>query len=433
MKMKKLDEDMNNWNGNFPPQTFADSVCHLIGSLGNVGVVDTDEGLVVFDIGTKGQERYIYREIRKFSKKPVKYIIYSHGHFDHAFGYAPIIKEIKRKGWDMPEVIAHENLPRRFEKYRILDKYHSWLNARQMAPMLADNIRGIMVSAHETLDPTILLHGNESHYEFKLGQYTFEIYHNKGETDDSLWMWLPEKKVLFSGELVSNPTFPNAGNPNKVQRYPKQWAIAMEKMMEKNADYLLPGHGQLVEGKDDVKEILSIRAEVMHFIHDEVVKRMNEGKYFEQIYHELLEIRPEKFKNHKFLSDSYGCYRFVIHCAYRLYHGWYNTGNPTDLFPSKSVDIANEFITLIDEKEFVKRANKLFDEGKIQLALHLLEVVIKSSEVKSEDTLLEACILKKKIFSQMADEEINHMARNAYIYGTVQMKKKIEQLKAQSN
>jgi len=49
--MKKLEEDMNNWNGNFPPKTFADGICHLIGSLGNVGVVDTDDGLVVFDIG----------------------------------------------------------------------------------------------------------------------------------------------------------------------------------------------------------------------------------------------------------------------------------------------------------------------------------------------------------------------------------------------
>jgi alkyl sulfatase BDS1-like metallo-beta-lactamase superfamily hydrolase len=434
MKMKKLEEDMNNWNGDFPPKTFADGTCLLIGTLGNVGVVDTVDGLVVFDIGGNGQERYIYRELRKFSKKPVKYIIYSHGHFDHAFGYAPIIKEIKRKGWGMPEVIAHENLPRRFEKYRILDKYHTWLNLRQMAPKIADKVGDrLLVSAHETLDPTIILRGNESSYKFKLGQYTFEIYHDKGETDDSLWMWLPEKKVLFSGELVSNPTFPNAGNPNKVQRYPKQWAIAMDKMIEKNADYLLPGHGQLVEGKDDVREIISIRAEVMHFIHDEVVKRMNEGKYFEQIYHELLEIRPEKFKNHRFLSDSYGDYRFVIHCAYRLYHGWYNTGNPTDLFPAKSVDIANEFITLIDESEFVNRANKLFDEGKIQLALHLLDVVIKSSEVKSEDTLLNAYILKEKILSQMAEEEVNHMARNAYIYGTIQMRKKIEQLKTKSN
>jgi len=432
--MKKLEEDMNNWNGNFPSKKFAND-CYIIGAQGNVGVVDTNEGLVVFDLGINMKERHIYRDLRKFSKKPVKYIIYSHGHFDHCFGYASIIKEIKRKGWEMPEVIAHENLPRRFEKYRILDKYHIWLNLRQFIPTMADKAvkDGIGPSAHETLDPTILLHGNECSYKFKLGQYTFEIYHDKGETDDSLWMWLPEKKVLFSGELVSNSTFPNAGNPNKVQRYPKQWAIAMEKMMEKNADYLLPGHGQLVEGKDDVKEILSIRAEVMHFIHDEVVKRLNEGKYFEQIYHELLEIQPEKFKNHRFLTDSYGCYRFVIHCAYRLYHGWYNTGNPTDLFPAKSVDIANEFITLINETEFVKRANKLFNEGKLQLALHILDVVIKASDIKSEDTLLEACILKEKILSQIAEEEYNFMAKNAYLYGTVQMRKKIEQMKAKSN
>ena len=40
----------------------------------------------------------------------------------------------------------------------------------------------------------------------------------------------------------------------------------------------------------------------MHFVHDEVVKRLNEGKGFEENYHEMLEIYPEKFKNHKYLS-----------------------------------------------------------------------------------------------------------------------------------
>ena len=48
-------------------------------------------------------------------------------------------------------------------------------------------------------------------------------------------------------------------------------------------------------------------------------------------------------------------------------------------------------------------------------------------------TLIEAYILKEKILSLMAEEEVNHMARNAYIYGTIQMKNKIEQIKAKSD
>ena len=424
--MNTTEEDMSLWMGMFPNQTFADGVCHIIGSLGNVGIVDTDEGLVVFDIGTRQMGPRIFKEFREFTDKPIKYIIYSHGHFDHCFGYAKFIEEIKEKGWEMPEVIAHENLPRRFEKYRMLHGYHNWLNRMQFASRENQAQEG-MVTAYDTLDPTIVLHGDES-YTFKLGKYTFEIYHDMGETDDSLWMWFPEKKVLFTGELVSNPTFPNVGNPNKVQRYPKHWAIAMEKMMEKNAEYLLPGHGMLIEGKEEVKSALSIRREVMHFVHDEVVKRMNEGKWFEQIFHEMVEIQPDKFKHHKYLTPSYGCYRFAIHCVYRLYHGWYNTGNPTDLFPSKSDEIAKEFLKIADETKFIEQAKRLYEDGKIQLALHVVDVVIKGA-TSENDTLLEAYTLKKKLIKIKKDEEPSYIAKNSYNTGFNQLKRKIKELR----
>ncbi|GAH23476.1 unnamed protein product, partial [marine sediment metagenome] len=107
-------------------------------------------------------------------------------------------------------------------------------------------------SAHETLDPTIIMDGNKAEYSFKLGDCTFNIYHDKGETDDSIWLWVPEKRLICAGDLMVS-SFPNVGNPYKVQRYPKQWAIAMEKMMEKNAEYLIPGHGPLIKGKGRIQ------------------------------------------------------------------------------------------------------------------------------------------------------------------------------------
>ncbi|GAH90883.1 unnamed protein product, partial [marine sediment metagenome] len=67
----------------------------------------------------------------------------------------------------------------------------------------------------------------------------------------------------------------------------------------------------------NLKDVLSITAEAMRFVHDEVVKRLNEGKWFEQIYYEMLEIFPEKFKKHNALIPIYGCYRFAIHATYR--------------------------------------------------------------------------------------------------------------------
>ncbi|MHA1726955.1 MAG: alkyl sulfatase dimerization domain-containing protein [Promethearchaeota archaeon] len=422
-------KDMNDFFGLFPPKSFADGKCYIIGAFGNVGAVETNDGLVLVDVAPRQYHKRIFTALRKFSTKPVKYIIYSHGHFDHCFGYVSIIKEAEEKGWDRPDVIAHENILRRFEKYRRLEKYHVWLNSQQFSSIGLKTQKN-PVSARETLNPTIVLKGNDAHHEFTLGNTTFEVFHDKGETDDSLWVWVPDKKTIFAGDLVINPSFPNIGNPNKVQRYPHDWAIAMEKMLEKDAEFIVPGHGKLIEGKKNVKEALSIRAEAMHFIHDEVVKRLNEGKWFEKIYHEMMDIYPEKFKNHEFLRDTYGCYRFGIHAAYRLYHGWYDTGNPTDLFPARSEEIAKEYLHVSLPEKFLEHGKELYKRGKLQLALHMLDVLIKGKELVQKNLLLEAYEIKAKILKEKAREEISFIARNSYYNGIEELKMKIKELKS---
>ena len=395
--------------GLYPPKTFANGKFHKLSAFSNVGIVETNEGLVVFDISSRRNGSKIFNMLRELTDKPIKYVIFSHGHFDHCFGYGTLIEEIKEKGWEMPQVIAHENTVRRFEKYRMLDKYNKWVHDQQFGSILGENKQ--YNSAYEILNPTILLRGNES-YTFRFGEYTFELYHDRGETDDHIWMFVPEEKVLFTGDFIIS-CFPNVGNPYKVQRYPKDWAHALDKMREKEAEYLVPGQGPLVEGKKKIEEILSITAEALHFVHDEVVKRLNEGKWFEQIYHEMLDIFPEKF-NHEYLEQVYGCYRFAIHAVYRLYHGWYDTGNPTDLFPAKKSEIANELLTINDENEYYIRAKNLYEEGKLQLALHILDILILATENFDPDIILKAYKLKMRILEKKQEDELSFIATNIY-------------------
>ncbi|HHE64440.1 MAG TPA: MBL fold metallo-hydrolase, partial [Bacteroidetes bacterium] len=254
---------------------FCDDKCYFIPGMANSTVFETNKGLVIFDLPTKQNAMKTFQAIRKFTTKPVKYLIYSHGHFDHAYGSEPFIKEIKEKKWEIPEIIAHENCIRRFKKYKLLDKYHEWINRQQFASVIRDTTNQT-IDPNKALYPTIILRGNESNYFFTLDGLEFELYHDKGETDDSIWLWVPEKEIICSGDLILS-SFPNIGNPYKVQRYPKDWAIALDKMLEKGAKYLAPGHGQLIEGKENVEDALSITAEALHFVHDEIVNRLNEG------------------------------------------------------------------------------------------------------------------------------------------------------------
>ncbi|MFX1412740.1 MAG: alkyl sulfatase dimerization domain-containing protein [Promethearchaeota archaeon] len=420
---------MSDWFGLFGSSTFGDGLCHFIGCMANMCVFDTSEGLVIFDLPMKQFSYKIFKAIRERTKKPVKYFIYSHGHFDHAFAFAPFIEEVGKKGWIMPEVIAHENCIKRFEKYRMLSEYHVWINKMQFASLGILKHKNL-VSALETLDPTIILKGNDAKYNFELGSIQFDLNHDKGETDDSIWLWVPEKETICAGDLFVS-SFPNIGNPFKVQRYPKDWAIALDKMLEKEAKYLVPGHGPLIKGKEKVKEALLITSEALHFVHDEVVKRLNAGKWFEQIYYEMLEIFPKKFKNHPLLREMYGCYRFAIHASYRLYHGWYNSGNPTELFPSKATDIAQEFLKLNSEESYLNHAKKLFEEGKLQLALHILDVVINGINEKKGSIYLKALQLKYDILKIKVEEESSFIAANILDNARYNIKDKIKTIQKQ--
>lgn len=426
--MKITTEITNTMMGNIPAISFAKGTCHMIPAFGNIGVIETGEGLVLFDLPLKVHVPVAFKKLRAITDKPIKYVIYSHGHPDHAYGWDSIIEEIKEKGWDMPEVIAHENCIDRFDKYRMLDEYHEWLNQQQFSSLTRG--KGKFFPVHEEVYPSIVIKGKEV-YKFKFGGIDFELYPEKGETDDALWLWVPEKELICAGDLMVSH-FPNVGNPFKVQRYPKHWALALERMMEKKAKYMVPGHGAFVEGTKQINDIFSITAEALHFVHDEVVKRMNEGKWFEQIFHEMIEIFPEKYKNHDYLQPIYGCYEFAVHAVYRLYHGWYNTGNPTDLYPAKSEDIAKEYLKIADASQFLKQAKHNIEEGKLQLALHLLDVIIKGTDEndqKNDELFLEVFSIKSKVLKMKSDQETSFIASNIVKNGATALQPKIRALK----
>ncbi|MCJ7649290.1 MAG: MBL fold metallo-hydrolase, partial [Candidatus Lokiarchaeota archaeon] len=213
--MSTLREGMKFWFGMYPSITFADGKCHVIPGFGNTGLFETNEGLVIFDVPIKQNALKTFNEIRNKTDKQVKYLIYSHGHFDHAFGFGPFLKEIREKGWKMPEIIGHENCVRRFNKYKLLEPYHNWINSQQFASVAPKDKTAATVSSKNVLDPTILLIGNEAKHSFNLGGVEFNLYHDKGETDDSIWLWVEEKETICTGDLLLS-SFPNVGNPYKV-------------------------------------------------------------------------------------------------------------------------------------------------------------------------------------------------------------------------
>ena len=372
---------------------------------GPSGLAITDEGLVVVDTGVgfrEGEDRV--RRIRERTEVPFHTIIYSHGHVDHVGGASAFLKDAEDRGHPRPRIIGHELVAARLDKYRMLRGRRAYIASLQFPrPQEAPPARQDWASVREPsfVYPDTTFH---DYMEFRLGGLTFEVYHGPGETDDAIWVWIPERKVAFVGDMLIGGC-PNTGNPLKEQRYTLEWAENLERVAAKKPDFVV-GSGAVIAGEEVAERLLNTAA-LLRYIQDEVVRLLNEGCWIEEIM-ERVEV-PEELADKPYLAGSYGHPTFIIHDVYRRYTGWYD-GNPSELFPAKSAEIAAEMLRLSGPEQVIERARQLHRAGNIQLALHLADFVIKGAE--DEAKRREAMLLKAELLDDRAGEIRNFIAGN---------------------
>lgn len=375
----------------------------MIGGFGNTALVFTDGGVVVVDT-TPGTSARAIEAIRARTDAPIHSIIYTHGHADHAFAAAPFLKDAADRGHPRPRVIAHELVPKRFDRYAKLNRHNWYINSIQaFARPRADE----RFMPADVVYPDVT-YSNAMH--LRLGGLTFELHHYMGETDDGTWVWIPERRTAIAGDVVIG-VCPNIGNPFKVQRYELEWAEALEAIAGKEPDCIVPGHGRVLRG-ELAQEVCLNTARFLRHIHDEVVRLLNEGCWIEEIL-ERVNV-PDELAGGRGLAPVYGCPTFVIHGVHRRYAGWYN-GNPAELFPSRSGDIAAEVAGLAGADGLLERARELQRGGNVQLALHLADFVAKGTEDAGKRK--EALLLKAELLDARADAETNLIARNIFLGG----------------
>jgi len=223
--------------------------------------VVTNEGVIATDPVAYGRPQggaaYV-EEIKKVTDKPIKYLVYSHHHFDHITGG----KAFKDAG---AKIVAHKRVNERL--------------AVQNDPATPP--------ADETFDKkrTITLGGTALELTFV----------GLNHSDSTLVMRLPKEKVLFVVDLLPVGQIPGRG---MIDFYPLEAESSIKQILAMDWEQLVPGHpgvGDRLGTKKDVQDQLT-------FLQDasEAVKPLaREGKCWEPVEKELRLPKYEKWPGYE--------------------------------------------------------------------------------------------------------------------------------------
>jgi alkyl sulfatase BDS1-like metallo-beta-lactamase superfamily hydrolase len=379
----------------------------FVESFSNIVALGTDDGLVLFDASSAFTGRGCTASLRSWSDEPVHTLVYTHGHVDHVGGSGFLLADAQARGHAAPAVVGHENVAARFDRYRLTDGWNKAINARQFGP----GFGGGMVGKDGTERPFLPDQTPEctetyaDHMALSVGGVDIELHHARGETDDHTWAWIPAWRAVAVGDFVAW-VFPNAGNPQKVQRYPGEWAAALRQMLALEPELLLPAHGLAVAGTERVATVLGDLATALERLVADVVAAMNAGATLDEIV-QSVQVGDDLIRR-PWLRPIYDEPEFVVRNTYRLYGGWWD-GDPAHLKPPPAEALARELADLAGGASVLAvRAQERSEAGDHRLACQLIELAARASK----DPGLWR--LRSRLYLARAEQETSLMAKGVF-------------------
>jgi glyoxylase-like metal-dependent hydrolase (beta-lactamase superfamily II) len=377
-------------------EEIADGVLYLK-SVASVTALDSGDGLVFLDTGGPYDSEVVFEHARRWRPDtPLAAAVFSHHHMDHVFGTARFEAEAAERGWPPPTVYGHRLMASHFDRYEKTRGWNSAINQRQFGlPVDSFTWPGSWRRPDVTYEETLVVHR---------GELTLELHHGRGETDDATWTFVPERGILHAGDLFVY-CFPNAGNPQKVQRYASDWAVALRSMADLGAELLVSGHGLPVFGADRIRSALMDTAALLDSLEEQTLALMNRGLPLDRVIHEV-EV-PAQLRDKPYLRPVYDHPQFLVRNIWRRYGGWYD-GEPDRLLPAPRAEEAACWVELAGGvRPVLDRALALAEEDNLRLACHLVETA-----VLAEPDSAEVHAARARIYEARASTQESSMARN---------------------
>lgn len=246
-----------------------------------------------------------------------------------------------------------------------------------------------------------------------------ELVAANGETQDGLYVWLPEERVVFAGDNFYK-SWPNLyairGTPYRDIR---AWANVIDDILNEGAVALVGGHTRPIIGENEVTETLGNYRDAIRFLFDKTVEGINKGLSPNQLVEYV--VLPDKYRDLDYLKPYYGNPEWAVRAIFSGYLGWFD-GNATNLFPLTDKQEAERFAKVAGGVDgLLELATKATRDRDFQWSAQLSDYVL-----SLQPNNAKAMINKADALTGLADEIPTATARNYYLSSAIALRKRAE-------
>lgn len=248
----------------------------------NTGIVIGDDAVMVIDTqATPVMAEDVIRRIRQVTDKPIKYVLLSHYHAVRVLGASAYRPE---------HIIASQ------DTYDLIVERGEQDKASEIGrfPRLFRNVESVPPGLTW---PTITFTGKMTLWLGKLEVQILQL--GRGHTKGDTVVWLPQDKVLFSGDLVEFDATPYAGDA-----YFQDWPQTLDKIAALKPEKLVPGRGRALQTPAEVAAGLEGTRAFVSELYAAVKAGAVAGRDLKTVYRETYEA----------LAPKYGQWVIFAHC-----------------------------------------------------------------------------------------------------------------------
>jgi len=351
------------WDAQRPAEWVNDHIV-MVHATSNVYAVIDPAGDVVINSGAAHQGARIREKIEELIGRPLKIekLIFTQGHVDHIGGWRAFYDE-------GTEMCAQRMFPRLVAERRALEGFFWKRNARVIAAMLPP---GQTAASLDAGDPTPLVTFHKE-CEFRVGGRLFRLRSIwSGETLDSLAVWLPEEKTVFTGNWAGAihralPNFYTARGDR--QRSVPGWLRHCRDILAEEPELLITGHEQPIRGKEQIRaDLTKVRDAVSH-LHDATVKAMEAGTDLPTM------MRTITLPANLTPREGRCPVHWIVRAVYEEYAGWFHQERTSELYATPQSELWSEIVEAMGGgEEVARRAARHLSAGDPEKALHLIEM-----------------------------------------------------------